>query len=544
MKLRDYQEDIVSRTFEAWNSGHNRILQVQPTGTGKTVCFCHIAKVLSDQGFKVALLVHRKELLSQISVTLGKYEINHSILAPSNTIRSICKIQYDELKKCYYRPDSKLTVMSVNTVVRRNKDLSHYDYWIIDEGHHVLSSNMWGKAVNSFGNAKGLGVTATPQRTDKKGLGSRADGVFDLMIEGNNVEWHIEQGNLTEYRIYFPGKYIDMTGAKKGSDGDWTTKEIISRTEKAMIIGDIVSEYKKIADGKLGITFMPSVKLCEEVNQQFRASGIRSCVLTANTPDAERFDAVRAFRNKEIHQLINVDLFAEGFDLPAIEVVSMGRKTASLGWYMQAVGRVLRPCEGKQHGLIIDHVGNVMPEHGGHGLPDQHREWSLNRTSSTVSSKSQPSIIKPCPECCMVYSKTEMSCPYCGYEPKKRERVTPDMVDGDLTLLDNETIAEMKRNLLLTNSESPEELKNRMLRAGAPTVAAYSAAKNKKEEIKTRELLEKTVRKWVFDRVIENYKLSEIFKKFYTVTGTDTITCLSLTNKKMLIVLEKLLDNG
>lgn len=543
MKLRNYQEDIVSRTFAAWDSGHKRVLQVQPTGTGKTVCFCYVAKVLADQGFRVALLVHRKELLSQISVTLGKYEINHSILAPSNTVRSICKIQYDELNKCYYRPDSRLTVMSVNTVVRRNKDLSHYDYWIIDEGHHVLNSNMWGKAVNSFGNAKGLGVTATPQRTDKKGLGSHADGVFDLMIEGENVEWHIEQGNLTDYRIYFPGKYIDMTGAKKGSDGDWTKSEIVSRTEKAMIVGDIVNEYKKIADGKLGITFMPSIKLCEEVNQQFRASGVRSCVLTSDTADSDRFDAVRAFRNKEIQQLINVDLFAEGFDLPAIEVVSMGRKTASLGWYMQAVGRVLRPCEGKQYGLIIDHVGNVMPEHGGHGLPDQHRGWTLNRTSSVVSSKSQPSIIKPCPECCMVYSKIEPSCPFCGYEPKKRERITPAMVDGDLTLLDKETIAEIKRNCISAKSESPEELKNRMLRAGAPFIAACSAAKNKKEEIKTRELLEKTVKRWVFDRVIENHKLSEIFKMFYDLTGTDVISCLSFTNKKMLVILEKLIDN-
>lgn len=541
MKLRPSQEKIVKETFDSWEQGFQNILQVQPTGSGKTVCFAYIAKTLSDRGAKVAILVHRKELLGQICVTLGRFGMNHSILAPSGTIRSICKIQYDELEKCYYRPDSRMVVMSVNTAVRRNKDFSSFDYWIIDEAHHVLKNNMWGKATSSFVNAKGLGVTATPKRTDRKGLGKNTDGVFDLMIEGEDVEWHIDKGYLADYMIYFPGKYIDMTGAKRSSDGDWTQKEVVARTEKAMIVGDIVEEYKKIANGKLGITFMPSIKLSEEVEQQFRSQGIPAAVLTSKTPEKERFDTIRAFRNREILQLINVDLFAEGFDLPAVEVVSMGRKTASLGWYRQAVGRVLRPCEGKKHGIIIDHVGNVMPEHGGHGLPDKKIKWSLDRDSVSVSGKSTPSLIKACPECCFVYEKTESECPYCGYKPQRRERITPEMVDGDLTLLDKDTIAAMK-NAIEIREESPVELKNRMLAAGASQIAACSAAKNKRQELKTRETLRKSIDQWIFNRVISGETFGQAFVKFYNLTGVDAITALSHGNKKMTELLDMMVS--
>ena len=72
--------------------------------------------------------------------------------------------------------------------------------------------------------------------------------------------------------------------------------------------------------------------------------------------------------------MVNVDLFGEGFDLPAIGSVSFARPTQSFPLYAQQFGRSLRVLEGKDRAIVIDHVGNVIR----HGLPDAYRAHTLD----------------------------------------------------------------------------------------------------------------------------------------------------------------------
>lgn len=539
--LRDYQKKTVENIFDSWAAGWKNVLAVQPTGTGKTVIFCFIIKQLNENNKKIAVIVHRKELLGQISLTLGRYGINHSIIAPNNVIKNICKLQYQELKKNYYVNNSNILVASVNTLLNRSIDYSSFDNWIIDEGHHVLKNNMWGKAVNLFSNSKGLGVTATPCRTDKKGLGINASGVYDILIDNEkDMRWYIDNGYLSEYKIYFPGKYIDMVGAKRGSNGDWTANEVIKRTEKAEIIGDIVEHYIRVAKGKRGLTFMPSIKLCDQVTKSFIDAGVPAATVNSNLPDNERFKIIADFKSGKLLQLVNVDIFSEGFDLPSVEIVSMGRKTASLGWYRQVIGRVLRPAQGKKYGIILDHVGNVMPEHGGHGLPDQKIIWSLEDGIKRSSGKVK-NITKICAACTAVFNKFLKSCPYCGHTPESVERITPEMVDGDLTELDDEIIAELRKKVIHTQ-RSPEEIKNSMLSAGASFVAANSAAKWKRLEQESRNELKKVLKKYQIILMNEGYSFDYIYKQFYSISGFDIISIFSQNRKTMDITTERLLN--
>lgn len=76
---------------------------------------------------------------------------------------------------------------------------------------------------------------------------------------------------------------------------------------------------------------------------------------------------LRRFKARELTVLVNVDLFGEGFDLPATEVVSMARPTMSYALYVQQFSLALRLMDGKTEAIIIDHVGNVRR----HGLPDK-----------------------------------------------------------------------------------------------------------------------------------------------------------------------------
>lgn len=86
-KLRDYQHDFVERVLEVVRpipaeflktdllshlpkNRPARLLAVLPTGSGKTVCFSHIAKQLLPK--RTLIIAHRLELLSQAQITLYK----------------------------------------------------------------------------------------------------------------------------------------------------------------------------------------------------------------------------------------------------------------------------------------------------------------------------------------------------------------------------------------------------------------------------------------------------------------------------------------
>jgi hypothetical protein len=149
------------------------------------------------------------------------------------------------------------------------------------------------------------------------------------------------------------------------------------------------------------------------------------------------------FRRREILQLVNVDLFGEGFDLPAIEVVSMARPTQSFALFAQQFGRALRPLEGKAHATIIDHVDNTRR----HGLPDAAREWSLDRRerrSRSLTADVIPTRVCPNEQCLGVYERIYRVCPYCGYVPQSAGRSAPEQVDGDLAELTPEALAALR----------------------------------------------------------------------------------------------------
>jgi superfamily II DNA or RNA helicase len=83
IQLRPYQTDVKQKIFNAWNSGYNNVLLVLPTGSGKTKCFCSlIIDTLNDQSVSLptAIMVHRKELVQQICLTLAEENISHNII--------------------------------------------------------------------------------------------------------------------------------------------------------------------------------------------------------------------------------------------------------------------------------------------------------------------------------------------------------------------------------------------------------------------------------------------------------------------------------
>lgn len=408
------------------------------TVTHNTVLFSDLLAGYSGASCAIA---HRAELVSQISLALARNGVRHGIVAPDSTCRNIVAIHMAELGRSWYDPGSRVRVAGVDSLPRLERDpwAQQVGLWIQDEAHHVLRDNKWGRAVAMFPNARGLGVTATPTRADGRGLGAHADGVFERMVVGPTMRELIEAGYLTDYRVFCPPSDLDLSDVTVTAGGDFSPEPLRKAVHRSHIVGDVVSHYRRIAPGRLGVTFAVDVESATEQCAAFRAAGVPAEVVTSKTPDALRIAILRRFRAREVLQLVNVDLFGEGFDLPAIEVVSMARPTQSYGLYVQQFGRALRPLEGKAHALVIDHVGNVVR----HGLPDKPRVWSLDRRERRSNAGSTIPL-RICPQCTQPYERVNVSCPWCGHTPEPVGRSTPAEVDGDLIELSPEVLARMR----------------------------------------------------------------------------------------------------
>lgn len=534
MQVREYQTDLKRDIYQAWREFLN-VIAVLPTGGGKTWTFSEIVKEFNGAAAAVA---HRQELVSQISLSFAKHGIRHRIIGPDNVVRLINRLHVEELGKSYYHPNAPTAVVGVDTLIARAGKLKRWaesiGLWVTDEAHHLLKDNKWGKAAAMFPNAKGLGVTATPVRADGKGLGRHADGLFDTMVEGPSMRDLIEQGYLTDYRIFAPPSDLDMSKVLTGANGDWTQPGTKAAVRGSTVIGDVVKHYLRIAPGKLGITFATDVETATDIAAQFNASGVPAEVVSAKTPDADRVRILRRFKNRELLQLVNVDLFGEGFDLPAIEVVSMARPTQSFSLFVQQCGRALRTMSGKIEAIIIDHVGNierharVIEENGKLIISLCSEEWTLDRREKRKKNAPFDAIpVKACPTCTAVYERIYSACPYCGFKPLAMARSGPEMVDGDLCELDPSVLAAMRGEAIDLNMTPLEYLQ----RSGAdrlPHIPRQAAAKRHAQKQEAQKALREVIAWWAGYQRAAGRPDSESYRRFYFKFGTDVLSAQAL----------------
>lgn len=551
--LRGYQQELEQRIYKSWGSGKRNVLAVLPTGAGKTVTF---GKILSDHrasgGFPGAI-AHRRELVGQISMALARFGVRHRVVGPPATVKSIENAHMRELGRRHVDANASAWVAGVDTLVNMAADnplLQRTTMWVQDEAHHVLRENKWGRAADLLPNAYGLGVTATPGRADGKGLGRAYDGLFDEMVVGPQMRDLIEWGYLTDYDIALPESNLDLSNVPiSAATGDFSAPKLVAAVHGSSITGDVVREYLRLAPGKLGITFAVSVEDATDIAAAFRAAGVPAEVVTGDTPPDLRDAIIRRFAAREIMQLVNVDLFGEGFDLPAIEVVSMARPTASFNLYAQQFGRVLRlmvsailmaawdtytPAQRKQfiaespkpRGLIIDHVGNMWRHEG---PPDRPRSWSLASREKRGASKPADEIpLRVCANkdkgdgtaCAKNYERYLPRCPYCGHMPVPAERSRPEYVEGDLTLLDPAILAAIRGEVSRIDGDFDPK--------GLEGVPALAARKRHVERQDAQRELREDIALWAGAERDAGLEDAAIYRKFWHLFATDVVTAQTL----------------
>lgn len=546
-KLRPYQQELKNQIYNHWNDHqHSNVLAVLPTGAGKTVFF---SSIIAEHAGATCAVAHRQELVSQISLALARNKVRHRIIGPTNVVKMIVRLHMEEVGHSYYDPNSRHAVAGVDTLVRRGDKLESWlptvKLWVMDEAHHVLQENKWGKAVNMFPNARGMGVTATPSRADGCGLGSHADGVFDKMFIGPSMRDLINMGYLTDYKLYAPPSSFRRDAIKKVSQttGDFVASEVskavnesslVAHDEK-QIVGDVVRTYQKLLNGMLTVVFAPDVATATELEKQYNDAGIPAKCVHGAMPDAERINAVRKFKNREYLVLTSVAIFDEGFDCPAIEAVQDVSATESFGRFVQRAGRMLRLKEGKDFGRYVDHVGNierhaVLVDHPeGTKIELCHREWTLDRREKS-GGKSEKPAVRACAACSGTYERYLKACPYCGEpipEPASGQRSNVEWVDGDLHELDPDVLAQM-RNEVVGARETPEAMRDRLTGRYCPQVKVIHEVKKQIKRLDALVKLDHTLAQWAGYRRAEGLSDSEIFRKFYLTYGVSWLEAQAL----------------
>lgn len=439
--LRPDQRALKQAVYDGWAAGARNVLMQLATGGGKTVIFCDIVR---ERREPTVIIAHRSEIVGQIAMALARYAVRHRVIAADATIRGIQQSQISEFGLPWTSPHSEVIVASVDTLIRMSDApwMHRIKLVVQDEAHHVLRDNKWGTAAAMFPNAYGLYPTATPGRADRKGLGRHAHGIVDLMVQGKTSRDLMRDGALCNYVVFCPETDVDYSEVNVTSTGDLSLPKLRAAVHKSnRIVGDVVQSYKKFANGKLCITFCVDVEACNEQVQAYRAAGISAELITSDTPDVVRTNIMRRFRNREILQLVNVDILGEGVDVPAVEAVVMARRTCSLPLYRQQGGRMLRTMPGKERGVLIDLVGNFMF----HGPLQKDIEWTLNSIEGQTRSKSQSDIqYRICLNCTQPYEAFMDACPYCSTpRPPPGRRGTPEQVEGNLIELDPSVIDAM-----------------------------------------------------------------------------------------------------
>ena len=352
LDLWPHQSRALATLLERWQSVRS-IVAVMPTAGGKSRLGAAVVLDAVERGQRTLWLAHRKELIEQAAATLV-----------ANGVRDIGIISPHHHADRY----AKTQVASIDTLLAR-KWSPEADLVVYDEAHRAPAKTRRG-LVQHYADARRLGLTATPQRSDGQGL----NDLFDAMVVAANYSELIAGGFIVPCRVFQPPEYLRTDLAKDPLDA---LREL---------------QQKGLA-GLQWIAFGRDVKDCENRVREFRMGGIRSTLVTGKTSKTDRDRIFADFRSKKFQVLWNVDVCSEGTDIPGVGGVLLAANCGNAMVYLQRVGRGLRSAPGKEFAVLLDLVGVSLPTV--YDVPTRDRVYSLDGRPITV----EGAPLKSCPKC-------------------------------------------------------------------------------------------------------------------------------------------------
>ena len=272
IQLFDYQEDMVKRVQEAFKH-HDSVMVQMPTGTGKTYLLAALVGLFLKE--KVWVVAHRRELVSQIKDTLGRF-----FSSLKSTSIKVTSIQW--LSRHYGEMEEKPGLI------------------VIDEAHHALAET-YAEVMNAYPKAKKLGLTATPYRLNGKGF----TDLFDTLLCSWSMEKFIAEGRLSLYDYYSikpdsAAQLLIDSLQKRGADGDYQQKELNEVMDVKPSLERLCLTIKEYVPGKKGIVYAISIQHAEHIAEYYRENGIKAVAISSKTPLAERQELIERFKSSNL----------------------------------------------------------------------------------------------------------------------------------------------------------------------------------------------------------------------------------------------------
>lgn len=374
MKLRDYQQAAVSGAYKLFNAGKRRVIITMATGSGKSLIFKKMAHDAASRSSRVMLLVEGQDLVEQAA--------NHMRVAGLRVAVEMADQRVDT-RGDLLDSGPQVVVASVDSLIRRvaSYPVDYFGLVIADECHHCMAASYrkifghfgfpvprepedGGGKYPDIGTCKLVGLTATPDRTDKKAL---VPDIFEEVAFEYPIIRAIQDGWLVPVKqvlCHLPGYDISKVRTVAGELNAADLAEVLEP-----LVTPMVQDIVRTSAGKRTLVYSVLKKLAVATTDALRKEGAGNvCTIVGETPrsssavaepdhadpekrwpDRERM--FEAFRRGDLPYLSSVATLIEGVDLPEAEVAAVLRPTKSGLVYTQIAGRVFRPLPGIVDGL-------------------------------------------------------------------------------------------------------------------------------------------------------------------------------------------------
>jgi len=421
---RPYQLKAIADLRASVASGKRAPVLVMPCGMGKTIVAANLILGAVDKGRKVLFLAPRRELVFQTSEKLTALAIPHGIMLAGERPSMMPDVQ----------------VASVQTLFARYfrdhddgafaRELPPADLIVVDEAHSNMSA-MTTRILAAYPNAVRIGLTATPARSDGRGLGEH----YDDMVFGPSVADGTDMGMLVPLR-YFGANKADLSKVRMQA-GDYHQADLGEAMNQPKLVGDVVQNWLRLCPDRLTVVFAVNRAHAKALQDEFMHAGVSAGYIDGETPNDERHAIFDAMTAGAMRVLCSVDVVSMGWDMPEASCGIIARPTKSIARYLQMVGRIMRIHPLKRDAWVIDHAGAVDEL----GFADDPQPWSLDGKSKIqerkAAAKAEPNPIE-CSQCHRVFKPAKI-CPGCGHDMGGRAAKAIEAHQAELQEIDRKT---------------------------------------------------------------------------------------------------------
>ena len=404
LALRDYQDVAREKIYESWGSGHRAVICKMPTGSGKTALAGSIIQMERALGNRVAFIVPFLSLIDQTVERFASYGIEDiGVIQGQHPLTN---------------PDASVLICSAQTLIRRS--FPRVGCVIVDEAHKKFRDlEAWIGTQDRV-----LGLTATPWA---KGMAK----IWDDLICPVTINQLTESGYLVPVKALVPAARPDLTGLKSRRYDwglDYNQSQLSERMRDSELVGDIIGTWKQHSDCTKTLIFAVDRAHARSLQDEIRANDLECGYVDAYTEREERTRLSELLMEGKLNAIVNVATMTTGVDFD-VRTIVLARPTRSKMLYQQIVGRGLRPAEGKDFLLLLDH----SPSTQSLGLVSEIDERGdyLDEADHLrrYEEKHEPKR-RECAKCKAVQPKGALECPFCGHVAerliKTRWRKTAD----------------------------------------------------------------------------------------------------------------------